>query len=108
MARTQEISKQEWPDFFKLFSQRHNQWLISLEDGVVSVLHQPLKEIRMENGQIVVKAGDHNVVISKPVEISLKSTDEGADEAIEIKTESGKTLLLIDSPKLPEMVDGIP
>jgi hypothetical protein len=108
MTKIKEIPKQEWADFLKLFSARHNSWLVTLKDGVVSMLHQPLKEIRTDNGQILVHAGDHNVVIPKPVSIALKTTDQGADEAIEIETEAGKTLLIIDSPVLPEMVDGVP
>lgn len=108
MPTAREIPQNEWKDFLKLFSQRHQRWLVTLEDGVVSMLHQPLKEIRVENGQIVLRAGDHNIMIPKPHAISLKSTEQGADEAIEIKTETGKTLLIIDSPVLPEMVDGIP
>jgi hypothetical protein len=108
MTNTKEIPKNEWADFLKLFTARHNSWLITLQDGVVSMLHQPLKEIRADNGQIVLHAGDHNVVISKPISISLRTTEQGADEAIEIQTEAGKTLVMIDSPVLPEMVDGIP
>jgi hypothetical protein len=104
----QQISQNEWKDFLKRFSQRHNRWLITIKDGIVSMNHQPLKDIRIDKDRIVIHAGDHNAVIVKPVSISLISTQDGVDEALEILNESGKTLLIIDNPVLPEMVDGIP
>ncbi len=46
--------------------------------------------------------------ISRPTEVSLEQTDEGADAALAIKSADGVTALLrFRSPMLPEMVDAV-
>lgn len=55
------------------------------------------------------KPDDHVThTISRPTEVSLEQTDEGADAALAIKSEDGVTALLrFRSPVLPEMVDAM-
>lgn len=53
-------------------------------------------------------AGDHSIVVPQPNSVSLISTDEGADQSIEIKATAGTTSVIIESPALPDMVDGLP
>lgn len=109
MSARKEIPKEEWENFFKIFSRSHHQWLITVkDDDEVRILNRPLHDIRFEDGDIYVAAGEHSVVIPEAISLSLISTKEGADECIEIRAAAGTTSVIIESPVLPEMVDGIP
>ncbi len=109
MARTHEVPKDEWEEFFKTFSRQHKEWLITITQNTSpSVQSQPLAEIRTGQGKLFLGAGDYFLVIEQLTSVSLITTDEGADKSIEIMSESGKTTIVIENPALPEMVDGIP
>jgi hypothetical protein len=122
--RTKEISRSEWPEFFDRFSRQHEGWLVTLEifgsqigaqleerelalEGIVAEVDE------VEGDEIAIMIGarpddhiTHN--ISRPTQVSLEQTDEGADVALAIKSADGATALLrFRSALLPEMVDGV-
>lgn len=122
--KTKEIPKSEWPKFFDSFSRQHEGWLATLEilgpdigaqieerdlafEGIVDEWDEVL------GNQIVIMTGvnpeDHIThSISRPTQVSLEQTNEGADAALAIKSADGVTALLrFRSALLPEMVDGV-
>lgn len=122
--RTREISRSEWPEFFDSFSRKHEGWLVTLEifgteigaqveerelalEGIVA----ELDEVKGDQIAIMIgaRADDHITHdISRPTQVSLEQTDEGADVALAIKSVDGVTALIrFRSPMLPEMVDGV-
>lgn len=122
--QTRQIERSQWPAFFDSFSRQHEGWLASLEIlgpdlGAQIEEHElPFEGITDESDEtegntIMIMAGgkaDDHVThsISRPIEVSLEQTDEGADATLAIKSEDGVTALLrFRSPVLPEMVDAI-
>jgi hypothetical protein len=104
----QEIPHSDWQEFFNSFKRKHQTWLISVEEnGATPILHQPLEEIGVDQGKIWIKAGQQAILL-EPFFVMLVRNEEGADETIEIKTQSGRVSLKVDNPTLPEMVDGVP
>ena len=122
--KTKEIPKNEWPEFFDSFSRQHEGWLVTLEifgtdigaqveerelafEGIVDEWDE------VQGNEIVIMIGaksyDHIThSISRPTQVSLEQTDEGADAALAIKSGDGTTTLLrFRSPMLPEMVDAV-
>jgi uncharacterized protein DUF5335 len=122
--KTKEIRKSEWPEFFDSFSRQHEGWLVTLEilgsdigaqvegrelafEGIVDQWDE------VQGNQIVIMMGtrpdDHIThAISRPTQVSLEETEEGADAALAIKSADGVTALVrFRSPMLPEMVDGV-
>jgi hypothetical protein len=120
--KTREIARDEWPEFFDRFSRQHGGWLATLEifgseigaqveerelafEGIVDEWDE------VQGNEIVImigaKADDHIThSISRPTQVSLEQTDEGADAALAIKAADGTMALLrFRSPMLPEMVD---
>jgi hypothetical protein len=122
--QTTEITRTEWPSFFDSFSRKHQGWLATLEilgtdiGAQVEERELAFEGITDESDEgrgdtIMIMAGgkpdDHVThTISRPTEVSLEQTDEGADAALAIKSEDGVTALLrFRSPMLPEMVDSM-
>lgn len=122
--QTTEITRTEWPSFFDSFSRKHQGWLATLEIlGLDLGAQAEERELAFEGitdesddaqGNTIMimtggKADDHVThTISRPTEVSLEQTDEGADVALAIKSEDGVTnLLRFRSPMLPEMVDAM-
>lgn len=120
--QTRQIERSNWPAFFNSFSRQHEGWLASLEilgpdlGAQVEEHELPFEGITDESddaqGNTITimtggKADDHVThKISRPTEVSLEQTDEGADAALAIKSEDGVTALLrFRSPILSEMVD---
>jgi hypothetical protein len=122
--RTREISRSDWPEFFNTFSRQHEGWLVTLEvfgteigaqveerelafEGIVA----EWDEIRGDEIAIIIGAqpDDHIThTITRPTQVSLEQTDEGADAALAIKSADGATALLrFRSAVLPEMVDAV-
>ncbi len=122
--RTREISRSEWPEFFDSFSRQHEGWLVALEvfgtdigvqveerelafEGIVA----ELDEVQGDEIAIMIgaKPDDHIThSISRPTQVSLEQTDEGADVALAINSADGVTALVrFRSALLPEMVDGV-
>ena len=121
---THDIPKDEWATFFESFSRQHEGWLVTLE-----VLGSDIGA-RVESGEealisvtcrsekygckaiIVVTAnpskGHFTRTIPAPVHVSLKETEEGAHESVQIESNQGMTMVLrFRSAILPELVDGM-
>ncbi|SRR6266404_1362181 len=120
---TQEIPRDEWHNFFDVFSRQHEGWLATLETfgpdiGAQEEAHElPLKGISIaseNNGTAIAidlgkTPGKHFTHrISEPEHVWLEQTSGGANAALEIESENEtKTLLRFRSALLPEMVDGV-
>jgi len=121
---TQEISREDWNNFFDAFSRQHEGWLATLEVfgsdvGAQEEAHElPLEGISISSegkgaDSIAISLGktpeDHVThTIVKPEHVWLKQTSGGANAAVEIESENeNKTLLRFRSALPPEMVDGI-
>ena len=122
--KTKEIPRNEWQEFFDIFSRQHEGWLVTLEilgseigaqveehglpfEGIVD------EENAVQGHEILMMFGakrDDHIThsISNPATVSLEQTDEGADAALAIKSADGVTALLrFRSAVLPEMVDAV-
>ena len=121
---TQEIPREDWSNFFDVFSRQHEGWLATLEVfgpevGAQEEAHQlPFEGISIAsegNGAdaIAINLGktveDHVThTITKPEHVWLEQTDGGANAALEIESENqNKALLRFRSALPPEMVDGV-
>ena len=122
--KTKKIPRNEWQEFFEIFSRQHEGWLVTLE-----ILGSDIGAQVEERGlafEGIVDEGDevqgHEILImfgakpddhithsiSNPTTVSLEQTDEGADAVLAIKSADGvMALLRFRSPMLPEMVDGL-
>ncbi len=122
--RTIEITKPGWREFFDGFSRKHRGWLATLEIFGPDIGAQteerelPFEGItdewdETEGNTIAIMAGGKATnhvthIISRPTEVALEQTEEGADAALAIKSLDGTTALLrFRSPVLPEMVDAV-
>jgi hypothetical protein len=122
--RTQEIPKKEWTEFFDNFSRKHEGWVVNLEifgneiGAQVEERELALEGItgewdEKEGNTIMIMTGgkpDDHIThsITRPTQVSLEQTDEGADAALAIKSGDGVTTLLrFRSAVLPEMVDAV-
>jgi len=121
---TQEIPREDWNNFFDVFSRQHEGWLATLEIfgpevGAQEEAHQlPFEGISIAsegNGAdaIAINLGktpeDHVThTITKPEHVWLEQTSGGANAALEIESENqNKALLRFRSALPPEMVDGV-
>ena len=122
--QTKEIPNNEWTEFFDGFSRKHEGWLVKLEifgpeiGAQVEEQELALEGITDEwdetQGNTImimmgVKPDDHIThSITRPTQVSLEQTDDGADAALAIKSDDGTTTLLrFRAAVLPEMVDAI-
>ena len=122
--KTREISRSEWPEFFESFNRQHEGWLVTLEvlgsqigaqlEGCELAFEGIVFEWDEGKGDgiaimIGVEPDDHIThSISRPIQLSLEQTDEGADVALAIKSADGvMALIRFRSALLPEMVDGV-
>ena len=120
---TREIQRNEWVSFFDSFSSRHRGWLVTVEIMDPEIGDQteardlPLEGITAELNergpdQIEILVGNQadrhvsNSVVA-PKQVWLKSSDEGADEVLEIKGENETVLIRFRSAVLPELVDAL-
>ncbi len=120
---TQEIPRHEWTSFFDGFSGCHEDWLVSVEtvgpnqDPQVKAQNLPLRRVTAElkeDGKAVISIAlgdgaqeDETCTVTEAVFVKLQQTEEGADEAVYIGSNSSVTILRFRSPMLPEMVDGL-
>ena len=121
---TQEIPREDWNNFFDVFSRQHEGWLATLEIfgpevGAQEEAHQlPFEGISIASGgngadAIAINLGktpeDHVThTITKPEHVWLEQTSGGANAALEIESENqNKALLRFRSALPPEMVDGV-
>jgi hypothetical protein len=120
---TREIQRNEWVSFFDSFSSRHRGWLATVEIMDPEIGDQteardlPLEGITVELNErgpdqieiIVGNQTDRHVsnTVVDPKQVWLKSSDDGADEVLEIKRENETVLIRFRSAMLPELVDGL-
>jgi hypothetical protein len=120
---TREIARNEWVAFFDSFSNRHRGWLVTIEImnpeiGDQTLAHDlPLEGITAEliddrADEIQIVAGskpDSHVsdTVTGPTNVWLKSSEEDADEALEIQGEDKTVLIRFRSVVRPESVDGV-
>jgi hypothetical protein len=109
--------------FFDSFSNQHRGWLVTIEimdpeigdqtlardlplEGITAELNeQGADEIEIVVGR---QPGSHvSDTVVAPRNVSLKSTEEGADEALEIQGEKKTVLIRFRSAVRLESVDGI-
>ena len=122
--KTKEILRSDWPKFFDSFSRQHEGWLVTLEifgteigaqveerelafEGIVADSSDATRdEIAIMMGA---KPDDHVThSITRPTQVSLEQTDEGADVALAIKAANETTTLLsFRVAVLPETVDAV-
>jgi hypothetical protein len=121
--RTREVTRNEWTNFFAVFSKQHEGWIASLEilgDQVgaqAEAIELPFEGISVsaehEPQSLIINLGrtaeDHvSHTVERPRHVWLRQTEEGANDSLEIVEEGNqKTLLRFRSPTLPELVDGI-
>jgi hypothetical protein len=122
--QTKQVPKSEWAGFLDTFSREHEGWLVKLEifgpeiGAQVAETGLSLEGVTNEWDEvsantIVINAGcapDDHIAhsISRPIEVSLQQTDEGADTALSIKSADGTTALLsFFATTLPERVDAV-
>jgi hypothetical protein len=120
---TREVTRNEWTNFFDVFSKQHEGWIASLEilgDQVgaqAEAIELPFEGISVsaedEPQSLIINLGrtaeDHvSHTVERPRHVWLRQTEEGANDSLEIVEEGNqKTLLRFRSPMLPELVDGI-
>ena|ERR1044071_1979905 len=115
---TREIQRDEWREFFDSFSKQHQGHLVTIEvlgmdvGDQVEARRLPLEGITVEFGngeeaQFEVIAGERpdshiSHTIASPMRVWVKQTEEGADEVLEIESESGTVFLLFRSEERQE------
>lgn len=120
---TQQIPHYEWRRFFDEFSWQHQSWRVTVEmlgrdiGHQVQVRNLPLEGITVEpneigEDEITIIAGSRpdahiSHTIRTPRHVWLKQNDEGADEALEIESFEGITLVSFRAIELPEMLNGV-
>ena len=121
---TQEIPREQWPEFLDSFSRQHAGWLVTLEvlDAEIGAQVEA-QELALVGISLDEKGSDKESIVIDvsadvqthaahrvlhPTHIHLKTNDEGAHEALAIESAEGTTTLVrFRATALPEMVDGI-
>jgi hypothetical protein len=120
--RNRQVPHAEWPRFFEDFSRRHFGWLTTVRviderlGAQVEAKDLPLEGIVVDpqaRGAISILLGrgsrtnvEHPV--SRPEQVWVEVTNEGAEAALEIlSTGGGRTILEFRGVVAPEMVDGL-
>jgi len=120
--KSREIRPPEWNSFLDVFSQRHEGWLVTVEEipagggpriearelplqGVFANPHE--RSISIAVGRT---ADDHLThTVSNPERIVVEQSDSGADQGLTIERQSGRaTRLRFKTAVRPEQVDGMP
>ena len=120
--RNRLVPRAEWQSFFRGFSDRHEDWLVTvrvLSPGLGSQVEArdlPLQGIvsgPAVRGPITIHLGrrpERHVerVVEDPKQVWVELSEEGAEEALSIESNDGtKTILQFRSAPLPQEVDGI-
>jgi hypothetical protein len=120
--QNRQVPQSEWFTFFKGFSRRHEDWLVTVRvvssrlGSQVEARDLPLEgivatpdgqgPISIHVGRAVDKHMEHEVV--EPLQVWVELTDDGGEAALEIESRDGtKTILQFRSAPPPEAVDGI-
>jgi Family of unknown function (DUF5335) len=120
---TREVPRNEWVNFFDGFSKQHEGWQVTLQvfdadlGAQIEAENLPLRginaDLKDDEDIIEINVGEtpsshveHQ--IASPTHVRLKTNAQGADEALEIETESGTaTLMQFRVAAMPETVDGV-
>ena len=120
--RNRLVPRTEWYRFFRDFSRRHEDWLVTVRivsptlGAQVESSDLPLEGIVADHaghGPISIHMGrtpehhvEHEVPYPKQVWVELSA--DGAEEALEIESNDGtKTIVQFRSSPLPQEVDGL-
>lgn len=121
-ARTREILRRDWAEFFDGFSRRHRGWLATLEEigpeigAQTSARQLAFEGIVAEPGRsreltlLLGKGTDEHLEhpIGNPQRVWLETFPDGAEAALGIESAGGrKTVLSFPAAMPSEMVDGI-
>ena len=120
---TQSIPREQWSNFFDLFSRQHEGWLATLEvlandmGAQEEARELPLSGVSLSSAKdedsialmLGKEPGDHIThIVQEPEQVWVERTSEGVNSALEIESkDQTKTLLRFRSPVLPELVDGV-
>ena len=120
--RNRLVPHAEWQSFFRGFSERHEDWLVTVRvlspgfgsqveardlplEGIVagSNVRSP---ISIHLGRVPERHVEH--VVEEPKQVWVELSEDGAEEALDIESHDGtKTILQFRSAPLPQEVDGI-
>lgn len=120
--RNRLVPHTEWQSFFRGFSERHEDWLVTVRvlspgfgsqveardlplEGIVagSNVRSP---ISIHLGRVPERHVEH--VVEEPKQVWVELSEDGAEEALDIESNDGtKTILQFRSAPLPQEVDGI-
>ncbi|MDQ3819022.1 MAG: DUF5335 domain-containing protein [Acidobacteriota bacterium] len=121
--QTEEISHDEWSNFFDSFSREHKGWLATIEIIGTDVGAQeeandlPLVGITVDlkgTGKnsisiIVGEAADDHIThtIAEPTNVRIERAEGVSEESLQIETAGGATTLLrLSASGLPERIEG--
>ena len=119
-----EIPRDEWAEFFDIFSRQHEGWLVTVELlGAEIGAQVGAEEVALEGITADLKGGGEDVIsiilgkrsserathnITQPTHVRIEQAENGADMALQIEAGGGVTTLVrLRSAMLPEMVDGV-
>lgn len=120
--RNRLVPHAEWRSFFRGFSERHEDWLVTVRvlspalGSQVAARDLPLEgivpgpavggPIAIHLGRVPERHVEH--VVEEPKRVWVELSEEGAEAALEIESNDGaKTILQFRSAPLPQEVDGI-
>jgi hypothetical protein len=120
--RNRLVPHAEWRSFFRGFSDRHEDWLVTVRvlspalGSQIAARDLPLEgivsgpavggPIAIHLGRVPEKHVEH--VVQEPKRVWVELSEEGAEAALEIESNDGaKTILQFRSAALPQEVDGI-
>lgn len=116
---TEKVPRERWIEFLDEFSRRHEGWRVSLEvlglevGAQTEVRDMPLRGITADrNGISVFLGGARDLglekLIARPAELWVRTTEQGADESLEIRVEDGNAILLrFRAAVSPEQLNGV-
>ena len=120
---TTEIPRNEWSLFFDSFSLRHYRWPVDLDIAERNVHHDWFEadDLPLEGIYADEKGGENTISISVgktsedllrheiagATSVRLEQTDDGFDKAIEITSQTGKTVLAFRIPMRSNMLDDV-
>jgi hypothetical protein len=119
-----EIPRDEWAEFFDIFSRQHEGWLVTVELlGAEIGAQVEAEEVALGGITADLKGGGEDVIsiilgkrsaehvthnIAQPTHVRIEQAESGADMALQIEAGGGVTTLVrLRSAMLPEMVDGV-
>lgn len=108
---TIEIPRDQWKEFLRSFSGRHQGWLAQFEPSFDGE-SQSLKSISVESGEmILIETETHDTasthLIRNPSRLCVDVTAEGAEAGLVVESSEGTAILRFRSAIPPELVDDV-